>query len=143
MKRIPVLIPILSLLLPLGGCNPEGPTGPKSFSIYDVYGIWKVRLETPDCGPAAVFYLDFGPFGITPTADSVHIAGNWYLDEKNPDTPKLTGYISRESGMAYFSLNDFDTKIIEGIFVSNRNFSGAYREVDDGCVNRLQGKFLE
>jgi hypothetical protein len=145
MTRIRHSIPTLLVLLSMGAvgaCNPEGPTGPKSFSLFDVYGIWKVRMDTPDCGPAEEFFLDFGPFGIEPTQDSVRISGTWYLDEKNPDTPGLTGYIYRDSGLAYFRLDDFDTKVIEGIFVSNKNFAGAYRELG-GCVNRLRGKFLE
>jgi len=137
-----ILIPVLFLLLSLGACNPEGPTGPKPFSIFDVYGLWKLRMDDPGCGPAEIFYLDFGPFGVTPTQDSIQITGSWYPDQKNPDTQRLTGYIYRDSGLAYFSLDIFDTKIIEGIFVSNRNFAGAYRELG-GCVNRLQGKFLE
>ena len=41
-----------------------------------------------------------------------------------------------------YSLQALDTEIIEGYFVSNKNFAGAYHEVD-GCVNRLQGVFLE
>jgi len=142
MIRTRVLVPLLFLLTLPAACNPEGPTGPKSFSIFDVYGLWKVRMDNTGCGPAEEFYLDFGGFGIPAKADTVAISGNWYLDEKNPDPAKLTGHISRDSGLAYFSLNDFDTKIIEGIFVSNRNFSGAYRELD-GCINRLRGKFLE
>jgi hypothetical protein len=141
MTRFRVLIPLL-LLFPLGACNPEGPTGPKPFSIFEIYGIWKVRMEGPDCGPAAVFYLDFGPFGIAPTQDSVQVLGNWYLDEMNPDTPRLTGHVFRKSGIAHFSLDNFDTKIIDGIFVSNRDFAGAYRELG-GCINRLRGRFLE
>lgn len=142
MIRIRRLAPILVLFLSLGACNPDSPTGPKPFSIFDIYGLWKVRLDDANCGPAQEFYLDFGPFGITPTADSVSISGSWYLDQKNPDTFKLTGSISRESGLAFFSMDNFDTQIIEGIFVSNKNFAGAYREVD-GCINRLRGKFLE
>jgi hypothetical protein len=140
MTRFRVLIPLL--LWSLAACNPEGPTGPKPFSIVEVYGLWKVRMDDANCGPAGLFYLDFGPFGIAPTQDSVRVSGNWYLNEKNPDTYKLTGHIFRNSGLASFSLDDFDTKIIEGIFVNNRNFAGAYRELG-GCVNRLRGKFLE
>ena len=142
MTRIRAPLLILSILLSVGACNPEGPTGPRSFSIFDVYGIWKVRMDDAGCGPAKELFLDFGPFGIEPTQDSVRISGTWYLDQANPDTPKLTGHIFRNSGLAYFSLDDFDTKIIQGIFVSNKDFAGAYRELG-GCVNRLRGKFLE
>ena len=137
-----ILIPILFLFLSLGACNPEGPTGPKPFSIFDVYGLWQLQMDSPDCGPAKIFNMDFGPFGITPSQDSIKIIGSWYLSEKNPDSHKLTGHIYRDSGLAYFSMNDFDTKIVEGIFVSNRDFSGGYRELG-GCANRVQGKFLE
>jgi len=139
---IRILIPILFLILPLGACNPEGPTGPKAFSIFDVYGLWKMRMEGPGCAPAEVINLEFGPFGVTPTADSVRVAGSWYLDEKNPTTRRITGHIYRDSGLAYFSMDDFDTKNIEGIFVSNKVFAGAYRELG-GCVVRLRGGFLE
>jgi len=142
MTRIRFLVPVLFLFLAFGACNPEGPTGPKTFSIFDVYGVWKVRMDDSGCGPAEVFYMDFGPFGVTPTPDSIRVSGTWYLDQKNPTVRDLTGYIYRDSGLAYFSLDDFDTKIIEGIFVSNKNFAGAYRELG-GCVNRLRGKFLE
>jgi len=142
MTWIRPFLPLLLLLLAMGACNPEGPTGPKSFSIFDVYGVWKVKMETTTCGPESVFYLDFGPFGTAPTEDSVKVSGNWYLDEENPDTPSLNGHIFRDSGLAFFTLDLFDTQIIEGIFVSNKDFAGAYREVD-GCVNRLRGKFLE
>jgi hypothetical protein len=139
------LPPVLLFLLIVGGfagCNPEGPTGPKPFSIFDVYGIWKIRMDDPGCGPATVFYMDFGPFGTAPTQDSVRISGNWYLDQKNPTVQDLNGHIYRDSGLAFFSLDFSDEKFIEGIFVSNKNFAGAYRELE-GCVNRLQGRFLE
>jgi hypothetical protein len=139
------LLPILLFFLLLGGsgaCNPEGPTGPKPFSIFDVYGIWKMRMEDPGCGPGEVFYMDFGPFGVAPTQDSVQVSGIWYVDEENPETELLNGHIYRESGLAYFTLDILDTEIIEGIFVSNKDFAGGYRELD-GCVNRLRGKFLE
>jgi hypothetical protein len=86
--------------------------------------------------------LDFGPFGTAPTQDSVRISGNWYPDQKNPPVQDLTGHIFRDSGIAFFSLDFSDEKIIEGIFVSNESFAGAYREIG-GCVNRLRGKFLE
>ncbi len=141
MTRFRPLVLLLFLVF-LGACNPEGPTGPKPFSLFDIYGLWKLRMDDPSCGPGLVFYLDFGPFGTAPTHDSVRVSGSWYLDEKNPETHQLTGYISRNSGLAYFSLDNFDTKTIEGIFVSNRNFAGAYRE-SGGCINRLRGKFLE
>jgi hypothetical protein len=137
--------PSLLCLLIMGGftaCNPEGPTGPEPFSIFDVYGIWKVRMDDPGCGPASLFYLDFGPFGTAPTQDSVRISGNWYLDQKNPTPQDLTGHIFRDSGITYISLDVYDEKIIEGIFVSNTNFAGAYRELG-GCINRLRGKFLQ
>lgn len=78
----------------------------------------------------------------TPTPDSVRVSGSWYLDQENPGIQPLTGHIFRSLGLAYFTLDNFDTKIIEGIFVSMRGFSGAYRE-PGGCVNRLWGKFLE
>jgi hypothetical protein len=142
---IRALPPILLSLLIVGGfnaCNPEGPTGPKSFSIFDVYGLWKIQMEDPGCGPGELFYMDFGPFGVSPTQDSVRVSGNWYLDQKNPDTFDMTGHIYRDSGLAFFSLDILDTESIEGIFVSNKNFAGAYRKLG-GCVNRLQGKFLE
>jgi len=135
-------IPILLILLSLGACNADDPMGPKPFSIFDVYGIWKLQMDDPGCGPGELFYLDFGPFGVTPTQDSLKISGSWYAAEKNPDVFKLTGHIYRDSGLAYFSLDILHTEIIEGIFVSNTNFSGAYREAD-GCTNRLQGKFIE
>lgn len=135
-------IPLLLIIVSLGACNPEGPTGPKTFSIFDVYGLWQLRMASPDCGPAQLFNMDFGPFGISATQDSIQVIGSWYLSEKNPETHKLTGYIYRDSGLAYFSLNDFDTKIVEGIFLSNKEFAGAYRELGT-CVNRLRGKFLE
>jgi hypothetical protein len=142
---IRALSAILIVILTAGGtaaCNPEGPTGPKPFLISEVYGVWKVRMDDATCGPAKVLYLDFGPFGITPTQDSIQISGSWYLDQKNPDVQGLTGHIYRDSGLAYINLDKFNPKIVEGIFVSNRNFAGAYRE-PDGCVNRLRGKFLE
>ena len=141
MTRFRVLTLLLLLLSP-SACNPEGPTGPESFSIFKVYGVWKVRMDAPSCGPGTSFYLDFGPFGATAGLDSIRVSGSWYLDEKNPEVQQLTGHIFRNSGLAYFSMDNSDTEIIEGIFVSNRNFSGAYRELG-GCVNRLRGKFLE
>jgi len=136
------LIPILLILVSAGACNPEGPTGPKSFSLFDVYGLWKLQMDNPGCGPADVFLMDFGPFGITPTQDSVQVSGNWWVDEENPETFKLNGHIFRDSGLAHFTLDIHDNEIIEGIFVSNKDFAGAYRELD-GCTNRLHGKFLE
>ena len=140
MTRSP--FPLLLILLSLGACNPDGPTRPKGFSIFDVYGVWKLQMDNPTCGPGEVFFLDFGPFGVTPTPDSVQISGSWYVDQKNPLPEKLTGHIFRDTGFAYFSMDIFDTEIIEGYFVSSKNFAGAYQEVD-GCVNRLQGVFLE
>jgi len=133
----------LALVLLLSGCNPEGPTGPKPFSLFDVYGLWKVRAEEEGCAPARVFNLQFGGFSGPAQGDSVRVVGSWFLDEKNPQARDLTGFIFRWSGLAYFYLNDFRTEIIEGVFVSNRTFAGAYREEEGGCVVRIRGKFLE
>lgn len=144
MTRVPlsILLLIILIIVPLGACNPEGPTGPSAFSISQVYGLWKMRMESPGCAPAEVLNLDFGPFGLAPTQDSVRITGSWFLDEPNPAIHSLTGFIYRISGLAYFTMDILDTKFIEGIFVSNTDFAGAYRELD-GCAVRLRGKFLE
>lgn len=144
MTRVPVSIFLLIILIivPLGACNPEGPTGPSAFSIFQVYGLWKMRMESPGCAPAEVLNLDFGPFGVAATGDSVRVIGSWFLDELNPTTHSLSGFIYRISGLASFTMDIQDTKFIEGVFVSNTDFAGAYRELD-GCVVRLRGKFLE
>lgn len=137
-----LLVPILFLILSMGACNPEGPSGPKPFSIFDVYGLWKMKTDDTGCAPAQVFNIDFGPFGVAPSQDSIRVSGDWYLDEVNPPSHKMTGHIFRDSGIAFFSMNDFDTEIVEGIFVSNRDFSGAYRKLG-GCSVRLRGRFIE
>lgn len=140
-----VLIPILLLIIlivPLGACNPEGPTGPSAFSVFRVYGLWKMRMESPGCAPGEVLALDFGPFGLSATGDSVRVTGRWFLDEMNPTTYPLSGFIYKLSGLASFKLDIQDTKSIEGVFVSNEDFAGAYRELDE-CVVRLRGKFIE
>jgi len=139
---IRILIPILLLILPLGACNPEGPVGPEKFSLFDVYGLWKMRMESPGCAPAEELLIDFGPFGVTSTADSIKVSGSWFLDEINPKPHQMGGFIFRVSGLAVFTMNDQDTKLIEGVFVSNTNFAGAYRELE-ACIVRLRGKFIE
>ena len=140
-----VLIPIsllILLILPLGACNPEGPTGPSAFSIFEVYGLWKMRMENPGCAPGEELNLSFGPFGVTAGQDSIRVSGSWFLAEVNPTTYPLNGIIHRISGLASFTMDIQDTKFIEGVFVSNTDFAGAYRELD-GCVVRLRGRFLE
>ena len=124
--RIPISVLIfLFLIVPLGACNPEGPTGPSAFSLFQVYGLWKMRMESPGCAPAEMLNLDFGPFGVAATQDSVRVTGSWFLDEMNPATHPMSGFIHRISGLASFTLDLLDTKFIEGVFVSNKDFAGA------------------
>ena len=139
---IRILIPLLFLILPLGACNPEGPVGPEKFSPNRVYGLWKMRMDSPGCAPAEELLMDFGPFGVTQTGDSIKVSGSWFLDVINPAPHKMGGFLFRVSGLAVFTMNDPDTKLIEGVFVSNTNFAGAYRELEE-CVVRLRGKFIE
>ena len=135
---------LLALLIAGGfsGCNPTDPTGPKSFSIFDIDGVWKFQMENEGCGPGKFFFMEFARFGVALPPDSAQFSGGWYLDQKNPDTFDFKGYIFHKTGLAFFTLDIQDSQIVEGVFTSSRRFSGAYREVG-GCVNRLQGKFLE
>jgi len=70
---------LLFPLLVLGSvvvCNPEGPTGPQDFSIFEVYGLWKLRMDSPGCAPAQVLNLEFGPYSVAHTEDSLRISGS-------------------------------------------------------------------
>jgi len=72
----------------------------------------------------------------------VLVGGRWWIDQENPTPRQLKGAIHRSSGLAHFSLDDSDTWLIAGIFVSNRDFAGAFTDVGS-CTERLRGKFLE
>jgi hypothetical protein len=133
---------LVILVFVLVACNPEGPTGPDPYSVVDVYGLWKIRAEDEGCAPGRVFNLQFGPLAMPITNDSVRVSGRWFLDQKNPEPRELDGTIHRPSGLAWFVLDIFHTKFIEGVFVSSESFSGAYFE-KDGCVVRIKGRFLE
>lgn len=126
----------------LTACNPSDPTGPKDFSLFEIYGVWKMRLDNTGCGPAEIINVEFAPYGVAATADSVRVAGSWYLDQKNPPTHPVRGHIYRVSGLAVLSMDDRDTKFIRGVFVSNKKFAGGYRELGV-CEVRLTGKFIE
>ncbi len=133
------------LLLSMGSfcaCNPTDPMAPKEFSLFEIYGLWKMRLDGPECGPAQLINVEIGPYSVAATQDSMRVAGSWYLDEKNPSVHPVRGFIYRVSGLAVLSMNDADTEFVRGVFVSNKKFVGGYREIGS-CEIRLVGKFIE
>ena len=141
MARILLFVLFLSFGA-LTACNPSDPTGPKDFSLFEIYGLWKMRLDDTGCGPAEIINVEIGPFGLAATADSVRVSGSWYLDQKNPESFPVRGHIFRVSGLAILSMNDLDTEFIRGVFVSNKKFAGGFRILGE-CEVRLTGKFIE
>ena len=75
-----LFLPALLLILAVGACNPSDPTGPQEFSLFDIYGLWKLQMEGQGCAPGDLVNLEFGPFGVAATEDSkflARLANSW------------------------------------------------------------------
>lgn len=141
MKRTFLLLFVLAV--PLGACNPEGPTGPEPYFWADVLGLWKMRMEEDGCAPDDILNLQVSRFGAGIEGDSVLVGGAWFRDEVNPQSFSLRGHYGVTTGEAHLRLDQHATMRIDGFFISSRDFRGAFIDDTKPCAVRVRGRFIE